>query len=145
MDEISKEKPPKKLAKLPWQDSMDRILLGRTTSAILLGVFVAGIVLAGSSFGLGATLVAKVVVITGSVLALVAFTALAIRKWLCFEKKAANTMYASLTVEEHETHGLPEQEIQSKMYQNGTKMKSKITPNPLEIDTETKSLFRFIF
>ena len=108
VDEITEEKPPKKLAKLPWQDSMDRILLGRTTSAVLLGVFVASIVLAGSSFGLGATLVAKVVVITGSVLALVAFTALAIRKWLCFEKTAANTMYASLTVEEHEQRGLPE-------------------------------------
>jgi hypothetical protein len=59
-DDDDESKPPKKLAKLPWQDIMDRFLLGRTTPAILLGVFVAGIVLAGSSFGLGAALVAKV-------------------------------------------------------------------------------------
>jgi cell division protein FtsW (lipid II flippase) len=105
MNEICKEKSksPKKLVKLPWQGSMDRIILlgeGRTTPAILSGVFAAGVVLAGSSLGLGATDVAKVLVVAGSVLALVAFTALAIRQWLCFEKQAAITMFASLTVAE---------------------------------------------
>jgi hypothetical protein len=110
VDEISEDKPPKKLMKLPWQDSMDRILLGEglTTLAIILGVFVAGIVLAGSSLVLGTTDVAKVLVVTGSVLALVAFAALAIRQWFCFQKKAANIMFASLTVEEVPIYGLPE-------------------------------------
>jgi hypothetical protein len=104
MDEISVDRGKiksraKKLVKLPWQGSMDWILLGEGRT-ILSGVFAAGIMLAGSSLGLGATDVAKVLVIAGSVLALVAFTALAIRQWLCFEKKAAKTMFASLTVEE---------------------------------------------
>jgi hypothetical protein len=107
VDEISKDNPPKKLVKLPWQDSMDRILLGEglATLAILLGVFVAGTVLAGSSFGLGATDVAKVLVVIGSVLALVALTALAVRQWFCFQKKSAKTMFPSLTVEEDEDYG----------------------------------------
>ena len=44
-----------------------------------------------------------------------------------------------------EMHFSQMHEIQSKSYENVTKMNSKITPNPYKVDFETDSLFGFTF